>query len=146
MRSPRRPHLLQCRTSTAEYDQVLRDAERAGLSLSDFMRHCLCSTPVPRTHRLTRADTQLFARLLGQIGKIGSNLNQIARAINMGADSTHLQDRLEKELDGLQEVRRQLKAALGRSSVSNDNQVTDDPHTNENDHQIILPGGSDSAR
>lgn len=55
-------------------------AEEAGLSLSDFIRReALGSKP-----RLQQAnpDRAIFIKSLAELGKIGSNVNQLAKAIN----------------------------------------------------------------
>ncbi|MBI2236113.1 MAG: plasmid mobilization relaxosome protein MobC [Magnetospirillum sp.] len=52
--------------------------------------------PPPRRHparRMPKADVRLLAEVLGQLGKIGSNVNQLARRMNKGGpapDSTIL--------------------------------------------------------
>jgi hypothetical protein len=62
-------------------------AEAAGLSLSAYVCKRLGGDPGPRSLRAKPGpDMVLLSRLLGQHGKAGSNLNQIARQLNSGGD------------------------------------------------------------
>ena len=59
---------------------VERQAAAAGLALSDYCRRAILGQTV--TPRRSAADD----RLLLEINRIGVNLNQIARAVNMDKD------------------------------------------------------------
>ena len=69
-------------------------AERAGLSLGGFFKAAALDTPAPRQVRHPSVDRVELARLMGAIGKIGSNVNQLAHQANMGSwpDARMLQD------------------------------------------------------
>ena len=66
----------------------------------------------PALAKVPRAGTKDLAKLLAEVNKIGSNINQIARALNRGRDFEkefaqtlverirELQDRVRDELDG----------------------------------------------
>lgn len=61
---------------------VERQATAAGCSLSEYMRAAAMGVkPIKGRPRLD-PDRQLCGKMLGEMGKIGSNLNQIARAMN----------------------------------------------------------------
>ena len=51
--------------------------------------------------------------MLGELGKIGGNLNQLAKAVNSGA--LIYGGEIDASLGSLQEVRNAILAALGRS-------------------------------
>lgn len=65
-----------------ERAQLEAAAERAGLTVSAYMRHQCLGTPGPRAVRRPPVERAALAQLLAQLGKVGSNLNQIARALN----------------------------------------------------------------
>jgi hypothetical protein len=66
------------RYDETEYSQLDEAASRAGLSRASFQRVQSLTTP-PKTRSTRRApiDRELLAKVLGQLGKIGSNLNQL---------------------------------------------------------------------
>ena len=76
----RRDIIVRVRLTAAEKQHMQNAAEIAGLNLSDLLRLCtLDSLPQRRKPSPERAA---FIRGLADLGKMGSNLNQIARALN----------------------------------------------------------------
>jgi hypothetical protein len=73
------------RLTDAEHAELLRRADAVGLSLASFMRVQLIDVPPPRAARRPPIDRTMAAQVLGQLGRIGSNINQIARSFNAGA-------------------------------------------------------------
>jgi hypothetical protein len=67
-----------------EYAQLEEAASEAGLTRASYQRVQTLAAPKTRSTRRAPVEKELLGRLLGQIGKIASNLNQIARAANMG--------------------------------------------------------------
>ena len=59
-------------------------AARAGLSLSGFGRACLLGEAGPRAKRAPPVNRQLLSAATAELNKVGSNINQIARALNSG--------------------------------------------------------------
>lgn len=53
-------------------------ATRAGLSIGAFLRATALGAPGPRAVRRPPVETAQLACLLGQIGKVGSNINQLS--------------------------------------------------------------------
>lgn len=72
------------RLSADERAQLEAAAERAGLTLAAYMRHQCLGTAGPRAQRRPPVERAALAQLLGQLGKVGGNLNQVARALNRG--------------------------------------------------------------
>jgi hypothetical protein len=72
------------RYSPAEFAQLDEAASRAGLTRASFQRVQSLGTP-PKTRSTRRApiERELLAKALGQLGKVGSNLNQLAHAANL---------------------------------------------------------------
>jgi hypothetical protein len=64
--------------------KALADATAAGLSLSAYVCARLGGSPGPRTRRRPSPDMAMLAKLLAEMGKSGSNLNQIAYHLNSG--------------------------------------------------------------
>jgi hypothetical protein len=54
-----------------------------------------------------------LARILGEMGHIGGNLNQIAKAVNTGV--VVYEGEIDAALGGLSEVRAAILKALGRA-------------------------------
>ena len=73
----------------AERAQLEAAAERAGMTLSAYMRHQCLGDAGPRAVRRPPVERAALAQLLGQLGKVGSNLNQIARALNTDRQVLH---------------------------------------------------------
>lgn len=68
-----------------ERAKVAAAASASGLSLSGYARETLLGEPTPRTQRAAPLpEVQALAILLGQLGKIGANLNQLAKLGNQG--------------------------------------------------------------
>jgi hypothetical protein len=68
----------------AERAKVEADAQALGLSLSGYARTLLLGTVTPGTPRRPLPSAEELARLLGQLGKVGSNLNQLTKLGNQG--------------------------------------------------------------
>lgn len=89
-------------------------AERAGLSVASYARQTLLEAPAPRQVRRPPIERRELARLFGQLGAIGNNLNQIARVLNCG-DEADLHA-LDQAVADLQRMRDAALKALGRES------------------------------
>jgi Bacterial mobilisation protein (MobC) len=103
---------LTIRLSPEERDEIDGDAQRAGLTAGSYARGVLLDAPTPRQVRRPPVDRREVARLIGQLGYVGNNLNQIARAINSGDEADD--QALSQALDDLHEVRDAALRALGR--------------------------------
>lgn len=82
-----RRHVARMRCTPSEHARLEAAAERAGLTVGAFMRHQCLGTPGPRAVRRPSVERAALAQLLAQLGKCGSNLNQIARVLNAGGGS-----------------------------------------------------------
>ena len=76
-----------------------------------FAPQTLDIEPKTRSTRRPNIAVQEVAKLTAQLGKVGSNLNQIAKAANLGRT---LSGMLEVELMALQELRPLLFKAMER--------------------------------
>ncbi|OQP60345.1 hypothetical protein A3860_33745 [Niastella vici] len=86
---------LHIRLTADEKKQMAEMAKEHGLSLSDFVRVTITrSKPVmPKA----KPDRELFIRTLAQLGKVGSNVNQIAHELHrerIVGNGHHVPDRI----------------------------------------------------
>lgn len=103
---------LTIRFTPEERAKVDGFAERAGLTAGSYARGVILGAPAPRQVRRPPVERKELARLLGELGHIGSNLNQIARVGNAGEGIDDVA--LAEALGGLSEVRDAILSALGR--------------------------------
>ncbi len=105
---------LTVRLTPEERAAIDRAADRAGLTPGSYARQVFLGAPAPRQVRRPPVERRELARLLGLIGNIGSNINQIARAANSG-DEINAVD-LGRQLGDLESVRDAILRALGRDT------------------------------
>ena len=113
----KRRNRLTVRFTDQELDRLAEIADRAGITLSSYARKTLVDSDVPRAARRPPVEKALLAKTLGELGKIGSKVNQIARALHssgqlpnvpgVGAD-------LHRIAIDLTLMRNAILAALGR--------------------------------
>jgi hypothetical protein len=98
------------RCTPSEYAQLEAAAEQAGLTVGAFMRRQCLGTPGPRATRRPPVERAALAQLLAQLGKCGSNLNQIARVLNSGGDTP---DGITDAIADFRAVSAEIMRALG---------------------------------
>jgi Bacterial mobilisation protein (MobC) len=69
------------------FAEITEAASRAGLTLASFQRVQSLANPKTRSTRRPPIERELLAKALGQLGKVGSNLNQIAYAAHLDPGS-----------------------------------------------------------
>ncbi|MFC5410825.1 plasmid mobilization relaxosome protein MobC [Larkinella bovis] len=97
---------IRVRVTAAEKRQIWQLAADAGYTPSDYMRlKTMASTPL---RQVPTPDRAVLLNLMAELGKIGSNVNQIAHALNYFRLSGQLADvnseditRSLDKLDGL---------------------------------------------
>lgn len=72
--------IVQFRTTPEEKLQFEKLAQDSGVTLSDLIKQQILSKP-PK-HKKATPDRAALIRGLAELGKIGSNVNQIAKEIN----------------------------------------------------------------
>ena len=77
-----RNRLINLRCTDHEHAGITSAAELAGFSVGAFLRLLALGDSGPRAVRRPPAERAELSRLLGELGKIGSNVNQIAKAIH----------------------------------------------------------------
>lgn len=104
---------LKARFTEAELQTVTARAEHTGVTVSELLRFGVLREPLPPRRRGVHPvkDQQELARLLGTVGKIGANVNQLAHRANLG--SWPEAQLLHEAAADIQWMRRTLMLALG---------------------------------
>jgi hypothetical protein len=107
-----RQRVFQLRLTDDEHAELAARAESAGVSVAGLIRHrCLEQSP-PRARRRPHVDAAALMKLLGQVGHIGSNINQLARAANAGGWPSH--SALDDAARDVADMRAAIRRALGK--------------------------------
>ncbi len=113
----KRPPPYSIRFTDKEREILQREAK--GASWADYIRECVFGRDfTPRQcGRQDKASHAVLAKLLGELGKsrLASNLNQIAKAVNMGAlpVTPDLEAELKEACADIRMMRDALISALG---------------------------------
>lgn len=107
----KRNRRLTARFNDQEADAIEAMADRTGQTVGSLLRQTLLNVPPPRRSlRRPQVEVQAVARLLGELGKIGSNINQLAKYSNMGRWQ---EGSIQSALRDLAELRLACLQALG---------------------------------
>jgi hypothetical protein len=101
------------RCTEVERAAIKAAADQAGLSVGAFLRASALGDAGPRAVRRPPIERKELARLLGHLGKLGSNLNQLAHAFNRNGRVPGLAE-LTAMRQHVGELRDALMKALGR--------------------------------
>ena len=108
----KRNKLVALRLTDEEHEAIHQRCDDYGVSIGQLVRVQCLEQPMPKRRvRRVAPDAQAVARLLGEVGKVGSNVNQIARHLNQG-DAVEL-DELRHALDTVSALRDGCLKALG---------------------------------
>ena len=77
----KRNHPVMLRFNDTEYEIITENANGAGLPLAEFLRRQIMDKRVTVKYEIV-AEVPELKKLIAEFGKIGSNLNQIARHLN----------------------------------------------------------------
>lgn len=91
--------LVGFRVTPEEKAEIEKAAEESGLTVGSFCRANLLKKAQTVPTKRRTADVVLLGQILGQLGKIGNNLNQIAKRLNGGKGVT-----VERVILALREV------------------------------------------
>ena len=100
---------LAMRSSAEEEALIRKKAADAGISVSELMRAATLGYRPPAS----KIDVAALTKVLFEIGKIGSNINQIAYHLNAGRPGDVMEGSIESALRELDEWRTALMQALG---------------------------------
>ncbi len=108
--STKRTPPFSIRLSEIERIEVERRSRAAGLSIAGYFKSAALNQR-PRKFRHPQVDRKELARLLGQLGRVGNNLNQLARTLNTEG-SVEIPE-LIVALKDLADMRAMVMSALG---------------------------------
>ena len=101
-----------------EFDTLKALASRAGLTAGAFMRAAAFGDAGPRARRRPPVDHKALRQLLGECGRVGNNVNQIARRLHM--DGSFDNPELQAALAAYLEIRTAILRALAMETVGED--------------------------
>ena len=78
-----RPYRITVRFTDMEYGLITDAAEETGVTLSEYIRKMVLEGKIAIRYEVV-ADIPELQKLTAEFGKIGSNLNQVARHFNSG--------------------------------------------------------------
>ena len=102
-----RNRIVRIRVSDTELSALKSLSAARGLSLSDLLRRAALNVRMP-ARRFDQADAAVLVRTLGELGRIGGNLNQLVRRANVGKLAGHDAD-LTATLAGIDSVRSRIR-------------------------------------
>jgi len=79
-----RTETLYARVTPEEKAAVIDRADKAGMAVAAFMRAAALGNAGPRAQRRPPVDHVALRQLLGELGRVGNNINQIAKTVNAG--------------------------------------------------------------
>jgi len=77
-----RGKIIASRCLDEEFTAIAAKADKAGLAVAAFMRAAALGDAGLRAQRRPPVDHKALRQYLGQVGRLGNNINQIARALN----------------------------------------------------------------
>lgn len=114
---PRKTQFIKFRVTPEEKRELEIMCEILHVNMSTLLRRCLRTKPIKQTIVVTGGGEdalKLLSDLLGQCGKSGSNLNQLARHFNSGGkDSEQIRAQLLTELSALTLFRLDAEKKMG---------------------------------
>ena len=104
---------VHLRMNETEYEILLERATATNMTVSDFIRNALDKQNVIIKYEII-ADVKKIKKLIGELGKIGSNLNQIARYFNQGGIiSSEMRTEIKKSLRDIYEMKYEVMRMAG---------------------------------
>jgi len=104
-----RDYIVTVRLNGAERSELTHRADRAGLSIPAYFRHQALDIAPPRQRPRPVVEVTVLARLLGQIGQIGSDVRAMT---DLAQQTTYVPDHDLRMLEALYGDLSRLGAAL----------------------------------
>ena len=115
----KREHRVTIRLTDTEFSIIENAATQAEMSISEYMRTQTMEGKVNARFEIV-ADVNQIKKLIGEFGKIGSNLNQIARYFNKGGVlSSEMRNEIRKSLRDIYEMKYEVMKMAGDFRGSN---------------------------
>ncbi|OEK03277.1 hypothetical protein BFP97_17865 [Roseivirga sp. 4D4] len=106
-----RTKIINFRVLPEEFNLFQQRCQASGLSKSDYFRKKCLEEKALRKRKAPNVEIEVLLKTLAQIGKVGGNLNQIARELNMGY--LPITDELQLTLHHIRQLRLEIRKALG---------------------------------
>ena len=115
----KREYRVTIRLTDTEFSIIENAATQAEMSISEYMRTQTMEGKVNARFEIV-ADVDQIKKLIGEFGKIGSNLNQIARYFNQGGVlSSEMRNEIRKSLWDIYEMKYEVMKMAGDFRGSN---------------------------
>ena len=109
----KREHRVTIRLTDTEFSIIENTAEQADMTISEYMRKQIMEGQVNTKFEIV-ADVKEIKKLIGELGKIGSNLHQIARYFNQGGIiSSEMRTEIKKSLRDIYEMKYEVMRMAG---------------------------------
>ena len=109
----KREHRITIRLTDTEFSIIENAATQAEMSISEYMRTQTMEGKVNARFEIV-ANVDQIKKLIGEFGKIGSNLNQIARYFNQGGIlSSEMRNEIRKSLRDIYEMKYEVMKMAG---------------------------------
>ena len=114
--TPHRTHIIKTRVTEEEHADFMERLTAYGMSQSEFIRQAITGATVKPIITVNDELLAAVGRLTGEYGKIGGNLNQIARYLNeYGAPYNTLAAEVRAELSDLAALKFQVLREVGEA-------------------------------
>ena len=109
----RHKHQIMLRLTDTEYEIIAESAKSANLPLEEYVRKQVMKQKVIAKYEIV-ADLPELKKLVAEFGKIGSNLNQIARHFNSGGiHSQAMRKAIEQNVSRIYELKYEVLKMAG---------------------------------
>ena len=109
----RHKHQIMLRLTDTEYEIVAENAKTANLPLAEYVRKQVMKQKIIAKYEIV-ADLPELKKLVAEFGKIGSNLNQIARHFNSGGiHSQAMRKAIEQSVSRIYELKYEVLKMAG---------------------------------
>lgn len=106
-------HQIMLRLTDTEYEIVAENAKSANLPLAEYVRKQVMKQKVIAKYEIV-ADLPELKKLVAEFGKIGRNLNQIARHFNSGGiHSQEMRKAIEQSVSRIYELKYEVLKMAG---------------------------------
>ena len=115
----KREHRVTIRLTDTEFSIIENVAAQAEMNISEYMRTQTMEGKVNARFEIVAYVDQI-KKLIGEFGKIGSNLNQVARYFNQGGIlSSEMRNEIRKSLRDIYEMKYEVMKMAGDFRGSN---------------------------
>jgi len=103
---------IAVRVTAGDRERIAARAQESGLKIGGYLRALALGSAGPRAVKRPRVEREQLAQLLGEIGKLGSNVNQLAKWSNTEKAPASL-DELGRIRADIAAMREAVMTALG---------------------------------